>query len=262
MEFHCKVTNALIHTAVQCIGGDTPAAAAGYSSSETRVFREWLTRMKRHRACLSWIEKHAILMECQNRGLRGGTKKVYEAISRTNSTLRLKQKPSYKAIMRIIKNEALITHYVNNDGCRCKKLWCEKNRALETRNPGKSTASPVCLISSFRHYSKTNATLRTINEILRLFFSLLCDDQIQRPFRFNRTLLVSWYPIFLCNQHCHNFAPAVKANLRLSEILFIFGSVQCAQLIHRIVLLYPKLRCRNSSARTLVNFFCSTLCED
>ena len=34
-------------------------------------------------------------------------------------------------IMRIVKDKARIAHYVNNEGCRHKKVWCERNRALE-----------------------------------------------------------------------------------------------------------------------------------
>ena len=39
--------------------------------------------------------------------------------------------PSYKTVMRIIRDEETINSYINSAGCRRKEAWCTMNPNLE-----------------------------------------------------------------------------------------------------------------------------------
>ena len=89
------------------------------------------TMCKSTRVALSFPEKHAILLKCKSMGVQKGRKPISEIQSWAQSTFKLRKKPSYRAVMRILKNEAGITEWMNSNGYLRKKAWSNRSNALD-----------------------------------------------------------------------------------------------------------------------------------
>ena len=88
------------------------------------------TMSKRHRATLSFAEKHAVLLKCQSLGVQGGRKRIREVQSWARTTFKLRKEPLYRTVMSIVKNETVFIECMNLDGYLRKKVWSNRSNAV------------------------------------------------------------------------------------------------------------------------------------
>ena len=65
-------------------------------------------------------KKHAVLLECRSRGICGRRERIKEIQSWTITALKLERAPSYRTVMRILRDEARA--YLRRKTCRTGKV--------------------------------------------------------------------------------------------------------------------------------------------
>ena len=82
------------------------------------------------RACLTWLEKRAILYECKRQGIVG-KEKIDQFLIWAAANMQLRVLPSYRTVERILKNEEEVLSWASSDGRKRKKGWSVKNIVVE-----------------------------------------------------------------------------------------------------------------------------------
>ena len=74
------------------------------------------------------------MLFCRNVEIKAyevGIEKIKKVQNWAVATLRLKKHPSYKTIMRVLRDEKNIVQWNNSEGYGKKNVWCVTNRVLE-----------------------------------------------------------------------------------------------------------------------------------
>ena len=80
---------------------------------------------------LTFAEKYGILIKCKLMGITGGRENIRKVSEWAVTEFNLKSPPSYITVLRILRDEAEITEWINTDGYVRKKKWSNRSNVFD-----------------------------------------------------------------------------------------------------------------------------------